>query len=101
VTGLHGNLHRTSADELTFGVLHADAAFSVSLSNAYSTISHSYKLDTRGQAHIQCAALYTTPQGERRVRVLNLALTVADLAGNVFRYADMDAVVSHLSKEGQ
>lgn len=49
---------------------------------------------------MQVAVLYTSPEGSRRVRVVNLALQVADLAGNVFRMADADAVVCHLTKEG-
>jgi protein transport protein SEC24 len=89
----YGNFHqRTEApDELSLGIVHADTAFSVAL-------SHTAKLSAREHAHIQCAVLYTSVDGERRVRVVNLALNVADLAGTVFRFADMDAVVTHLAK---
>lgn len=90
----HFSRRLSSPDELGLGLLHADAAFSV-------TLSHTGKLSAKEHAHVQCAVLYTAPSGERRVRVVNLALTIADLAGTVFRFADMDAVVTHLSKRGR
>ena len=37
---------------------------------------------------------------ERSVRVCNLGVQVASMAGNVYRFADMDAVVCHLIREG-
>jgi protein transport protein SEC24 len=95
IDDFHGHFSRrlSSPDELGLGVLHSDAAFSV-------VLSHIGKLSAREYAHVQCAVLYTA-HGERRVRVINLALIVADLAGTVFRFADMDAVVTCLSKQGQ
>ena len=61
---------------------------------------HARTLDDRQYAFIQSAVLYTTVEGQRRVRVCNVAVQVASLAGNVFRYADMDAVVSIMMREG-
>jgi protein transport protein SEC24 len=92
----YGHLSRrlSAPDELSLGVLHPDLAFSVAL-------AHVGKLSARDHAYLQCAALYTSSDGYRRVRVVNLALTVADLAGTVFRFADMDAVVTHIAKKGQ
>lgn len=57
-------------------------------------------LTEREPASIQVAILHTTRAGERRVRVLNLRLGVTSLIGNVFRYADPDAVIGILAKEG-
>jgi protein transport protein SEC24 len=74
--------------------VHADSSFAVEL-------THGGRLDARENAHIQCALLYTTIDGQRRVRVINLAMTVADLAGNVFKYADMDATVAYFAKDGE
>jgi protein transport protein SEC24 len=94
VTGHLGAFYAQSETDLALGVLHADAALSVSF-------AHAGKLSPREHAHVQCAALYTSAEGKRRVRVLNVAVQVAELAGNVFRMADMDAVVCHLAKDGE
>lgn len=107
VKALHGALAQggASADfadgEAAMGVMHADNAFAA----VYAHTGRS-TLDVRGStygqgglAHVQCAVLYTSRAGERRVRVLNLALRVTELAGNVFRYADSDATVAFFAKE--
>jgi protein transport protein SEC24 len=63
-------------------------------------LEHSSKLSDREYAYLQCATLFTTTDGKRRLRCVNLAVQVASLAGNVYRFADMEAVVSTLAKEG-
>ncbi|KAG1877098.1 hypothetical protein C8R48DRAFT_689891 [Suillus tomentosus] len=92
ISNYYGNFHEHSVSDLDIGILDSDKAISVH-------IEHSRKLDAREYAFLQCAVLHTTPDGQRRVRTCNLALEVADLAANVFRYADMDAVVCHLARE--
>jgi len=59
------------------------------------------KIDPRSNVFVQFALLYTSVEGERRVRVINLALNVVELAPNVFQFADMETVLSHMAKEGQ
>ncbi|OJA14976.1 hypothetical protein AZE42_03221 [Rhizopogon vesiculosus] len=86
ISKYYGNFHERSVTDLDIGILDADKAISVQ-------IEHSRKLDAREYVFLQCAVLHTTPEGQRRVRICNLALQVADLAANVFRYADMDAVL--------
>ena len=87
-----GNFHLSNPSTPTLGLLDADQAFSVSF-------SLTAQLSTHQHASIQCAVLYTTADGRRLVRVINLALQVADLATNVFRFADMDVVVAHFMRK--
>lgn len=95
INSYHGTFQASPvSDELTFGTLSADKALSVSL-------QHIRALDERQYVHIQVATLYTSVEGERRVRTCNVAVQVAALAGSVFRFADMDAVVAHVIREGE
>lgn len=54
-------------------------------------LEHDDDLDEANDVFIQAALLYTTIQGQRCVRVHNLALQVAPLLTNVFRYTDLEA----------
>lgn len=65
------------------------------------TMRYDSRLDEKDLAYIQAAMLYTTSAGERRVRVLNLSVHVTSLIGNVFRFADLDAIVTIFAKEGE
>ena len=93
ITRQYGNFYEGPADDLVFGTLDADKSILV-------VFDHARTLDDRNYAFIQSAVLYTTITGERRVRVCNVALQVVSLAGNVFRYADMDTVVTLMAREG-
>ena len=88
-----GNYYENPAGDLEFGTLDADKSLTI-------VLEHTHTLDERKNAFLQCAVLYTTADGHRRVRTCNVALQVAGLAGNVFRFADMDTVVSHMLREG-
>ncbi|KAH9965184.1 hypothetical protein BC827DRAFT_1259263 [Russula dissimulans] len=90
VDHLTGNFHLPNPSTPTSGTLDADQALSVSFSVTATLSTHQY-------AFIQCAVLHTTFDGQRQIRVINLALQVTDLAGNVFRFADMDVVVAHFA----
>ena len=50
---------------------------------------------------MQCALLYTTTAGARRIRVHTLSLPCTNVMGNLFRSADLDtqlhAHVSHVA----
>ncbi|CDO77071.1 hypothetical protein BN946_scf184473.g15 [Trametes cinnabarina] len=78
VANQYGNFYESPAADLEFGTIDADKAIGVSF-------EHTRTLDDRQYAFIQAAMLYTTVTGERRVRVLNVALRVVTLAGNVFQ----------------
>ncbi|KAJ3799255.1 sec24-related protein [Lentinula aff. detonsa] len=93
----HGNFYLQNSTDMATGIIDADKSFCVSLAHAASSITSS-GLSPREYAYLQCAVLYTSPQGQRRVRLVNLALQVVELAGNVFQYADVDACIAYLTR---
>lgn len=94
VSTYHGNFlqHNFGAD-LEFGVIDADKAFGV-------MFSYDGKLDSKLDAHFQCALLYTTSSGQRRVRCTNTVASVSEVIMEGLRFVDQDAVVSLIAKEG-
>ena len=95
VSSYYGNfLQHTFGADLEFGVIDADKAFGV-------MFSYDGKLDAKLDAHFQCALLYTTANGERRVRCTNTVASVSEGAIESMRYIDQDAVVNMIAKEGK
>lgn len=50
---------------------------------------------------IQCALLYTTVYGQRRIRVITLSLPVTSMLSNLFRAADLDTQFCCFLKQGK
>ena len=88
----YGNFFQRNVTDLEVGSMDADKAIA-------AKIKHEGKLDEKVDAHFQCAVLYTSAAGERRVRVHNLAVPVTSLLANVFRFACMDTTIAYVSKE--
>ena len=94
VSSYHGNfLQHTFGADLEFGVIDADKAVGV-------MFSYDGKLDAKLDAHFQCALLYTTAGGERRVRCTNTVASVSESASESMRFIDQEAVVNIIAKEG-
>ncbi|XP_022773266.1 protein transport protein Sec24-like At4g32640 isoform X2 [Durio zibethinus] len=55
------------------------------------TLKHDDKLQDGSECAFQCALLYTTVYGQRRIRVTNLSLPCTNMLSNLFRSADLDA----------
>lgn len=91
VTDHFGNFHMKNATDVSFGVLDSEKALAIQ-------VKHDGKLDEKQEVYFQVALLYTSMFGERRIRVFNLALISSNMLGNVFRYAEMDAIVNYISK---
>eukprot|EP00798_Chlamydomonas_sp_ICE-L_P015089 gene15089-21144_t len=56
------------------------------------------KLVSGSETYFQSALLYTTTEGERRVRVHTLALPISDNATSVFKAADLDSQIVNMAR---
>jgi protein transport protein SEC24 len=77
------------ASEMDLPTIDSDKTFGI-------RFEHDDKLDeTQGrEVCIQCALLYTTHAGERRIRVHTLSLPITGVLSNIFRYSDLDAIIN-------
>lgn len=89
-----GNFYQRNLTDLEFGTIDDSKAFA-------AVIKHEGRLDDRQPSFFQVAVLYTSSNGQRRVRCLNLSVGSTSLIGNVFRFADLDASVTVFLKEGE
>ncbi|XP_002087639.3 protein transport protein Sec24C [Drosophila yakuba] len=71
-----------------------DATKSVSIE-----IKHDDKLAPEENVYLQVALLYTSCSGQRRLRVLNLALRVTTTIADVFKSCDLDAMMLFFAKQ--
>jgi hypothetical protein len=95
VSSYHGNfLQNTFGADLEIGTIDADKALGV-------IFSYDGKLDTKLDAHFQAALLYTSANGQRRVRCINIVAAVNDGGMETMKFIDQDAVVSIIAKEGE
>lgn len=62
-------------------------------------IKHDDKLPEEGQAYFQCALLYTSISGQRRLRIHNLAFSTCSQLSDLFRCCEMDTFVNVVSKQ--
>ncbi|KAI7857087.1 Sec23/Sec24 trunk domain-containing protein [Circinella umbellata] len=86
-----GNFYMNNNTDIELAGIDADKAIAF-------TLRHDGKLDD-GEAHMQCALLYTTRLGERRVRIHNLRLPVTANISTLFKQADLDTSMNLLSKQ--
>ena len=66
----------------------------------HSPCRYDDKLNESEGALLQVALLYTSIGGQRRVRVLNLALNVSSQFNDLYRAVECDTLVNVLAKMG-
>ncbi|KAJ5103716.1 hypothetical protein N7532_004245 [Penicillium argentinense] len=93
VSSYHGNFvqHALGAD-LEIGSVDSEKAIGV-------VFSYDGKLDPKLDAHFQAALLYTSADGQRRVRCINVVAAVNEGGMETMKYVDQDAVVAVIAKE--
>ncbi|KAJ6083399.1 hypothetical protein N7467_007534 [Penicillium canescens] len=93
VSAYHGNfVQHTLGADLEIGGIDADKAIGV-------LFSYDGKLDPKLDAHFQAALLYTSADGQRRVRCINVVAAVNEGGMETMKFVDQDAVVAVIAKE--
>lgn len=88
----YGNFHMSNATDIDLVNVNADTSVGIALRHDGG------KIPEHNPVYFQCALLYTTAQGQRRVRVHNLSLGVGTTANPVFKHADLDTSLNLLAK---
>lgn len=90
----YGNFNMTNFTDVELAGIDEDKAIAVSF-------KHDGKLEADRGVSFQAAILYTTKNGQRRVRVHNLNVPVTEHIADVFRQGDHEATVTFLAKKGE
>ncbi|KAG5518126.1 hypothetical protein PMAC_003312 [Pneumocystis sp. 'macacae'] len=86
-----GNYIQRKSSELELSVIDSEKAISV-------IFTHDNKLDLRSNIYFQCAILYTTATGYRRLRCYNVVASVSSNASDIIKHIDIDACITVLAK---
>lgn len=92
VSDHYGHFCQRSATDLDLPQMDCDKAL-------YVSIKHEERLPKDSEAAFQCALLYTTIEGQRRIRVHTLSLPVTEVLGNLYRGADLEAQTAFLMRD--
>lgn len=87
VAELYGNFYHKRALEMDLPSIDEDKAFGLRL-------EHDGQLKDKSEVCIQAALLYTTHQGDRRIRVHTICLPTTGIMSNLFRFADLDSIIN-------
>ncbi|CAD5123473.1 DgyrCDS11818 [Dimorphilus gyrociliatus] len=90
-TDFLGAVHMSNTTDIEMATIDSDKSIAVE-------ILHDDKLKPEEGAFVQVALLYTSCSGQRRLRILNMALNCAEEMTEVFKACELDTVVNFLSK---
>ncbi|ETN83329.1 Sec23/Sec24 trunk domain protein [Necator americanus] len=85
-----GSFYMENSTDLEMASIDEDKSF-------FAELKHDDKLSDQN-AIIQCAVLFTSVSGQRRLRILNICLPVSSDYNQLYRVADQGALVSYLLK---
>ncbi|XP_028157980.1 protein transport protein Sec24C-like, partial [Ostrinia furnacalis] len=91
-TDFYGHFFMSNTTDVELAAIDADKAIGIE-------IKHDDKLTAEDGVYIQAALLYTHRSGQRRLRILNLALNVAHQLADVYRSMELDTCVNFLTKQ--
>jgi len=81
----------SNSTDLELPGLSSDTAFGV-------TIKYDFKLNDTLDSAFQCALLYTSVTGQRRIRIHTLTVSSTHLLGDVFKFSELDTTLNYLVK---
>ncbi|KAJ1938807.1 COPII coat Sec23p-Sfb3p heterodimer component, partial [Linderina pennispora] len=87
----YGNLYMRNHVDVELAGITSDTAIG-------ALLQYDGKLDEKQDVYFQVALLYTTSDGQRRIRVHNLAIPCTTLIGNMFRHSEVDASMNLVAK---
>eukprot|EP00058_Branchiostoma_floridae_P016439 XP_002601927.1 hypothetical protein BRAFLDRAFT_59653 [Branchiostoma floridae] len=87
-----GNFYMSNTTDVELAAMDCDKAVAVDF-------KHDDKLSEELGAYIQCAVLYTSVSGQRRLRVHNLSLNCCSTMADLYKSCEMDAIMNILSKQ--
>ncbi len=87
-----GHFTVTEAGDLKFSCLDSEQTFA-------TTFVYDSKLPENEKISFQLAVLYSTADGQARIRIHNVALPCAMDIGSVFKMADLDALINLQTKQ--
>lgn len=88
----YGNFFMSNATDIEISALNCYKAATVEF-------AYDEKLAENDTVYIQAALLYTTCNGDRRIRVHNLAFSTSTSVADMYRGCELDAIVNFLSKQ--
>lgn len=89
-----GNFHMRNTTDMELAGIDSDKAVGIQL-------RHDDMLSERQNVFLQLALLYTNVHGQRRIRILNLALKTCSQVADVFRNAEMDIILNFIAKQAE
>ncbi|XP_074619307.1 protein transport protein Sec24C-like isoform X2 [Acropora palmata] len=87
-----GNCYMSNTTDVELAMIDPQKAIAIE-------IKHDDKLPEDSQAYFQCALLYTSISGQRRLRIHNLAFSTCSQLSDLFRCCEMDTFVNVVSKQ--
>ncbi|KAL7043785.1 hypothetical protein ACKWTF_001663 [Chironomus riparius] len=92
-TDFYGHFFMSNTTDMEIAGIDCDKSVAVE-------IRHDDKLPPEDNVYVQVALLYTSCGGQRRLRILNLALKTCTQLADLFRSCDLDTLTLFLAKQG-
>ncbi|NWH80934.1 SC24D protein, partial [Piaya cayana] len=93
-TDFFGAIYMNNTTDVEMAAIDCDKAVTVEF-------KHDDKLSEDGGALIQCAVLYTSISGQRRLRIHNIGLNCSSQLADVYKTCETDALINFFAKSGK